>query len=253
MNWSKRGKEVFFNGFKGTSWTHQHSLSPNIEIQFNLSCREKINHFQRSWNQWAAFQVVKLGAFLITTICSVLTEKVMAPHRSTLAWKIPWTEEPGGLQSMGSRRLDTTERLHFHFSLSYIGEGNGNPLQCSCLENPRDGGSWWAAVYGVTQSWTRLKRLSSSSSSSSVLNFSTWFDHLAVAWVVFNSRLFQSPNQVHRYPLKFFQRVQIHPFFFWKSAPYRKWLHHMNAYYSSNQLSDYWFYCLFFFLVLYIK
>ena len=57
------------------------------------------------------------------------------------------------------------ERLHFHFSLSGIGEGNGNPLQCSCLENPRDGGAWWAAVYGVAQSRTRLKRLSSSSSS----------------------------------------------------------------------------------------
>ena len=54
------------------------------------------------------------------------------------------------------------ERLHFHFSLSCIGGGNGNPLQCSCLENPRDGGAWWASVYGVTQSWTRLKRLSSS-------------------------------------------------------------------------------------------
>ena len=60
--------------------------------------------------------------------------------------------------------LDTTERLHFHFSLSCIGEGNSNPLQCSCLENPRDGGAWWAAVYGVAQSQTRLKWLSSSSS-----------------------------------------------------------------------------------------
>ena len=59
--------------------------------------------------------------------------------------------------------MDTTERLHFHFSLSCIGEGNGNPLQCSCLENPRDGGAWGAAVYGVAQSRTRLKRLSSSS------------------------------------------------------------------------------------------
>ena len=59
-----------------------------------------------------------------------------------------------------------TERLHFDFSLSCIGEGNGNPLQCSCLENPRDGGAWWGAVYGVAQSRTRLKRLSSSSSSS---------------------------------------------------------------------------------------
>ena len=54
-----------------------------------------------------------------------------------------------------------TERLHFHFSLSCIGEGNGTPLQCFCLENPRDGGAWWAAVYGVAQSRTRLKRLSS--------------------------------------------------------------------------------------------
>ena len=72
----------------------------------------------------------------------------------TLAWKIPWTEEPGRLQSMESLESDTTERLHFHFSLSCIGEGNGNPLQCSCLENPRDGGAWWAAVYEVAQSWT---------------------------------------------------------------------------------------------------
>ena len=60
--------------------------------------------------------------------------------------------------------MDTTERLHFHFLLSCIGEGNGNPLQCSCLENPRDEGAWWAAIYGVTQSRTRLKQLSSSSS-----------------------------------------------------------------------------------------
>ena len=59
--------------------------------------------------------------------------------------------------------MDTTERLHFHFSLSRIGERNGNPLQCSCLENPRDGGAWPAAVYGVTHSQTQLKRLSSSS------------------------------------------------------------------------------------------
>ena len=92
-----------------------------------------------------------------------LTEKAMTPHCSTLAWKIPWMEEPGGLQSMGSLESDTTEQLHFHFSLSCIGEGNGNPLQCSCLENPRDGGAWWATIYGVAQSRTQLKRLSSSS------------------------------------------------------------------------------------------
>ena len=78
----------------------------------------------------------------------------MAPHSSTLAWKIPWTEEPGRLQSMGLLEWDTTERLHFHFSLSCIGEGNSNPFQCSCLENPRDRGAWWAAIYGVAQSRT---------------------------------------------------------------------------------------------------
>ena len=99
---------------------------------------------------------------------ALLSEKAMATNSSTLAWKIPWTEGPGRLQSMGSLGVDTTERLHFHFSLSCIGEGNGNPLQCSCLENPRDGGAWGAAVYGVAQSRTRLKRLSSSSSSSSL-------------------------------------------------------------------------------------
>ena len=66
-------------------------------------------------------------------------EKAMAPHSSTLAWKLPWTEEPGGLQSMGSLESDTTEQPRFHFSLSCIGEGNGNPLQCPCLENPRTG------------------------------------------------------------------------------------------------------------------
>ena len=86
----------------------------------------------------------------------------MAPHSSTLAWKIPWTEEPGRLQSIGSLRVGHDERLPFHFSFSCTGEGNGNPLQCSCLENPRGGGAWWAAVYGVAQSRTRLKRLSNS-------------------------------------------------------------------------------------------
>ena len=89
------------------------------------------------------------------------SEKAMAPHSSTFAWKIPWTKEPGRLQSMGSLRVGHD----WATSLSCTGEGNGNPLQCSCLENPRDGGTWWTAVCGVAQSRTRLKRLSSSSSS----------------------------------------------------------------------------------------
>ena len=75
----------------------------------------------------------------------------MAPHSSTLAWKINGRRSLVGCSSWGREESDTTEQRHFHFSLSCIGEGNGNPLQCSCLENPRDGGAWWAAVYGVSR------------------------------------------------------------------------------------------------------
>ena len=161
-------------------------------------------------------QVLCSRGFLSVTshyliLLRVSSEKAMAPHSSTLAWRIPWMEEPGRLQSMGSLRVwddwatslslftfmhwrrkwqptpvflpgeshgrrslvgcspwgheesDLTGWLHFHFSLSCI-EGNGNPLQCSCLGNPRDGGACWAAIYGVAQSRTRLMWLSSSSS-----------------------------------------------------------------------------------------
>ena len=88
----------------------------------------------------------------------------MAPHSSTLAWKIPWMEEPWRLQSMGLLGVGHDWATSLSLSLSCLGEGNGNPLQCSGLENPWDRGAWWGAVYGVTQSRTRLKRLSSSSS-----------------------------------------------------------------------------------------
>ena len=87
----------------------------------------------------------------------------MAPHSSTPAWKIPWTEEPGRLQSMGSLRVGHDWAISLSL-FTFTGEGNGSPLQCFCLENPRDRGAWWAAVYGVAQSRTRLKRLGSSSS-----------------------------------------------------------------------------------------
>ena len=90
-----------------------------------------------------------------------VSEKALAPHSSTLAWKIPWMEEPGRLQSMGLQRVGHD----WMTSLSRSGEGNGNPLPCSCLENPRDGGAWWATIFGVTQSQTRLTWLSSSRSS----------------------------------------------------------------------------------------
>ena len=100
---------------------------------------------------------------------------IMSPN--TKSWRRQWHPTPVllpgkshgrrslvGCSPWGREESDTTEQLHFHFSVSCIGEGNGNPLQCSCLENPRDGGAWWAAIYGVTQSRTQLKRLSSSSS-----------------------------------------------------------------------------------------
>ena len=76
----------------------------------------------------------------------------MAPHSSTLAWKFHGQRSLVGCSPWGREESDTTERLHFHFLLSCIGEGNGNPLQCSCLENLRDRGAWWAAIYGITQS-----------------------------------------------------------------------------------------------------
>ena len=94
-------------------------------------------------------------------------EKAMAPHFRTPAWKIPWTGA-WWAAVYGVTQSDTTERLHFHFSLSCTGEGNGNPLQCSCMENPRDWGAWWAAIYGVAQSWTGLKQPSSSSSNCTI-------------------------------------------------------------------------------------
>ena len=113
----------------------------------------------------------------VTIWCRIF---IMLVYNSSLQsfWRRQWQPTPVLLpgKSHGRRSLegcspwgrwgsDTTEQLHFHFSLSFIGEGNGNPLQCSCLENPRDGGAWWAAIYGVAQSQTRLKRRSSSSSS----------------------------------------------------------------------------------------
>ena len=110
--------------------------------------------------------VCKLKVFFFSHFCFVCVcaieqwhpTPVLLPEKSrgwrSLVGCTPW----------GREESDMTERLHFHFSLSCIGEGNGNPLQCSCLENPRGGGAWWAAVYGVAQSRTRLKQLSSSSS-----------------------------------------------------------------------------------------
>ena len=110
------------------------------------------------------FSVLKRNRLVIPS------EKAMATHSSTLAWKIPWTEEPGRLPSVGSHRVghDWVTSLSLFTFMHW--RRNGNPLQCSCLENPMDRGAWWAAVYGISQSWTQLKQLSSSSSSSDTIN-----------------------------------------------------------------------------------
>ena len=95
------------------------------------------------------------------------SEEARAPHSSTLAWKIPWTEEPGRLQSTGSLRVGHDWATSLSLFTFMHWRRKWQPLQCSCLESPRGGGAWWAAVYGVARSRTGLKRLSSSSSSSS--------------------------------------------------------------------------------------
>ena len=102
------------------------------------------------------------GAQSCLTLCNPI-ESQWHPTPVLLPGKSHGWRSLVGCSPWGRSESDTTERLHFHFSLSCIGEGNGNPLQCSCLENPTDGGAWWAAIYGVAQSRTQLKLLSSSS------------------------------------------------------------------------------------------
>ena len=142
---------------------------------------------QRIRHDWACTQVLHTGSPVAKTPHS----QCRGPEFEAWSGKRQWHPTPVllpgksrgqrslvGCSPWGHKESDTTERLPFHFSLSCIGEGNGNPLQCSCLENPRDSGVWWAAVYvyGVAQSWTWLKRLSSSrsiyKSNIYILNFS---------------------------------------------------------------------------------
>ena len=106
-----------------------------------------------------------------------------------------------GCSPWGHEESDTTEWLPFHFSLPCIGEGNGNPLQCSCLENPRDGGAWWAAIYGVAQSRTRLKWLSSSSSSNQLIFFQN-FNVGILKFMIFWSQHSKSKRAILRQMLK---------------------------------------------------
>ena len=120
----------------------------------------------RSWSIYKETHVLKefcaLGMFEFPSMVS--WRRQWHPTPELLPGKSHGWRSLGGCSPWGRWGSDTAERLHFYFSLSCIGEGNGNPLQCSCLENPRDGGAWWASVSGVAQSQTRLKRRSSSSS-----------------------------------------------------------------------------------------
>ena len=131
----------------------------------------------------------KIVMYLILEIDrKTFLEKAMATQSTALAWKIPMMEEPGGLKFMGHEQLDTTEKLHFHFSVLCIGEGNGNQLQCFCLENLRDGGAWWAAIHRIAQSRTRLKRFSHSSSRKTfTLEFS--FFAIVLAYLTLNRKI----------------------------------------------------------------
>ena len=111
-------------------------------------------------NPWTSF--LHKGGKTLDIFSLIIRRRQWHPTPILLFGKSHGRRSLVGCSPWGCYELDTTERLHFYFSLSWIGEGNGNPLQCSCLENPRNGGAWWAAVYGVTQSRTRLKQLSSS-------------------------------------------------------------------------------------------
>ena len=119
----------------------------NVKCLVSTICSIYIQHLDISWFLWA-----KSGRR------QWHPTPVLLPRKSC-GWR-----SLVGCSPWGRQELDTTEQLHFHFPLSCIGEGNGTPLQCSCLENPMDREAWWAAVHGVAQSRTRLKRLSSSSS-----------------------------------------------------------------------------------------
>ena len=114
---------------------------------------------------WHDFLFLNLPRFILWSSMWLIRRRQWRPTSVLLPGKSHGRRSLVGCRPWSRKELDTTERLPFHFSLLCIGEGNGNPLQCSCLENPRDGGAWWAAVYGVTQSRPGLKRLSSSSSS----------------------------------------------------------------------------------------
>jgi len=147
----------------------------SIILAWRIPCKEKPGgpqsiSSQRIRHDWSDLAHVHhelelnicLQFFFLGMFIHIIRRRQWHPTPVLLPGKSHGWRSLVGCSLWGREESDTTERLHFHFSLSCLGEGNGNPLQYSCLENPRDGGAWWAAVYGVAQSWTRLKWLSSS-------------------------------------------------------------------------------------------
>ena len=139
-------------------------MSPATEGRFPTSGLPGKSPWSLLKNYFFLIFWIRSVAFLSTSI-QTTRRRQWHPTPVLLPGKSHWWRSLVGCSPWGHEESDTTEWLHFPFSLLCIGEGNGNPLQCSCLENPRDGEAWWADVYGVTQSQTRLKWLSSSSSS----------------------------------------------------------------------------------------
>ena len=169
-------------------------MTERLHIHFSLSCTGEGNG-----TSLVAQMVKRLPTMRETQVQSLgqedLLEKEMATHSSTRAWKIPGTQEPGRLQSMGLQII------------KHVWEGNGNPIQCSCLENPRDGGAWWAAVYGVAQSRTRLKWLSGSSSIHNHMSPGNWIP----GEVVRGAELFpkdEAPNLLPAMALQIFTKFK---------------------------------------------
>ena len=143
----------------------------NFFLCWVLFCHVNILHFDytsvdesMACFQWVFWILTIVTKFLLNITVQVFRRRRWHPTPVLLPGISHGWRSLVGCSPWGHKESDTTEQLDFHFSLSCIGEGNGNPLQCSCLENPRDRGAWWAAVYGVALSWTRLKRLSSRSS-----------------------------------------------------------------------------------------
>ena len=173
-------------------WSFSFSISPSNEhpglISFRMDWMDllAVQGTLKSLLQYHSSKasVLRRSAFFIVQFSHpyMTTGKTIALTRWTFVGKV---------MSLLFNML--TERLHFHFSLSCIGEGNGNPLQCSCLENPRDGRAWWAAVYGVAQSWTRLKRLSSSRL---VITFLPRSKRLLISWLQSPSAVILEPKKI---------------------------------------------------------